>query len=93
MNILNLPNVVFTVRGVRDASILLSDGSGAEPVEIVLGGWVESGNTRSMIRRGVQGHNPNVWPSTSGILSPTEDRSFWIYRDASRVEVGRVCAQ
>jgi hypothetical protein len=92
MNVGGMTSVVFTARGARDAAILLADDVGSEPIEIVIGGWwnPSNGDARSMIRRGVQGHNPAVWPTTNRYLSTTEDRPFWIRWSATSIEVGQV---
>jgi hypothetical protein len=95
-------SIVFTARGVRDARILLSSDDAAEPIEIVIGGSHNpaNGSSVSMIRWGVQPtsnatlERPDLIGATytdpSGILSPDEDRFFWIYWSEQVVGVGKV---
>jgi hypothetical protein len=93
LDVTGADSVVFTVRGMRDATILLSDDrTGSEPWEIVIGGWYQpNGNARSMVRRGMQGHNPAAWPVTDNILSPFEDRFFWLQWSKDTITLGKVC--
>jgi hypothetical protein len=84
---------VFGVRGHNDAHVLLSDDSGTEPYEIVIGGWYNplTGDSRSMIRRGIQGSNLDVWPNTKNILDPATTRYFWLQMSTSEIVLGKVC--
>jgi hypothetical protein len=91
---------VFAVRGVRDARILLSSDDASEPIEIVIGGSHNpaTGSSVSMIRGGVQPIGSTILEpdlsgptyTESGILSPDEDRFFWIYWSEQVVAVGKV---
>jgi len=79
----------FKVEAKSDAVIALdSDENDSDLYEIVIGGW---GNSLSMVRRGKQGPNIGTgsvdkgsspgqkgWTETSGILSASEFRGFWI---------------
>jgi hypothetical protein len=96
--------ISFTARGVRDARILLSSDDASEPIEIVIGGSHNpaNGSSVSMIRWGVQPtsntsnatlERPDWIAATytgSGILSPNEDRFFWIYWWEGGIIVGKV---
>ncbi|XP_035682150.1 uncharacterized protein LOC118419725 isoform X2 [Branchiostoma floridae] len=66
----------FDVQANNDVHVGLSSQSQDldDMYEIVIGGW---SNTQSVIRRSKQGNNL-VTVSTSGIISPTEYRKFWI---------------
>jgi hypothetical protein len=87
-DITNTDSIVFTARGASDAWLLLSDDIGTEPIEIVIGGWMET-DIKSTIRVGVQAM-PGQLVDTPGILSTTEDRPFWIRWSATLIEVGKV---
>jgi hypothetical protein len=101
VNVTDIDRIVFTARGVRDARILLSSDDASEPIEIVIGGSHNplTGSSVSMIRGGVQPtssttlERPGLIGPTytgSGILSPDEDRFFWISWWEWGVFVGRV---
>jgi hypothetical protein len=100
-DITGMDRIVFTARGVRDARILLSSDDASEPIEIVIGGSHNpaDGSSVSMIRLGVQPtssatlERPDWIGATyteSGILSPNEDRFFWIFWNELGVYVGKV---
>jgi hypothetical protein len=89
-DVTNTDSIVFTARGASDAWLLLSDDIGSEPIEIVIGGWMET-DFKSTIRIGVEltgGAGQLV--DTPGILSVDEDRFFWIRWSATLIEVGKV---
>jgi hypothetical protein len=92
-NVTNMNSIVFSFRGTNDATLLLADDAGSEPIEIVIGGWWDpaNGNSRSNVRRSVQGSNQEVWPITNQILNATEDRFFWIRWSATQIAIGQVC--
>jgi hypothetical protein len=101
MNVTDIGHIVFTARGVRDARILLSSDDASEPIEIVIGGSHNpaNGSSVSLIRWGVQPKSnatlerPGLIGATytgSGILSPNEDRFFWIQWWERGVYVGKV---
>jgi hypothetical protein len=101
MNVTDMDRIVFTVRGVRDARILLSSDDASEPIEIVIGGSYNpaNGSSVSLIRWGVQStssatlERPSWIGATyteSGILSPDEDRFFVIHWWEYGVVVGKV---
>jgi hypothetical protein len=94
--------IVFTARGLRDARILLSSDGGGGAIEIVIGGSYNpaNGSSVSVVRLGVPPTSsailePPDWITAtytdpSGILSPDEDRFFWIYYDGWEFLVGKV---
>jgi hypothetical protein len=89
-DVTNTDSILFTACGASDAWLLLSDDEGSEPIEIVIGGWMET-DFKSTIRIGVgsagaAGHLVD----TPGILSVDEDRPFWIRWSATLIEVGQV---
>jgi hypothetical protein len=100
-----MTSIVFTARGVRDARILFSsDDAGSEPLEIVIGGSHNPADESSvsMIRWGVQSigsdnlERPHLFAATHtefGLLSPEEDRFFWITWWEGGMYVGKVCGR
>jgi hypothetical protein len=90
-NITDQSNIVFSARGVADARVLLTDDLGSEPYEIVIGVWanVDTLASLSLIRRGLEGSMASALPTIS-ILSPREDRFFWISWDSTQILFGRV---
>lgn len=80
--------LTFTAHAQSDVHIVLSTqpGGGGDKYEIVVGGW---GNTRTVIRRGVQG--PELAAADLGLGAPGKANVIWVSVDqASRkIVVGR----
>jgi hypothetical protein len=75
--------LILTVRGETDAFILLSDRAG-QPFEIVIG---QESSIRALSTNGTA-----ATAQTDGIISPLEDRFFWMSWTVNSISVGRVCA-
>lgn len=73
--------LLVTIRGQDEALLLLSNSRG-QPFEIVIG-------PETKIRPGPNGVGGTA--ITNDILSPLEDRMFWIRWNPASIALGRVC--
>ena len=88
LSVLDQESIVFRVRACGEAHIGLARYPGisnVEMYEVVIGGWT---NTKSAIRRMLQGALEAELDET-GILHCNQSRTFWINWPGGRIAFGR----